>query len=150
MRNIEKLKEFLFEAKQSTFIKGAKREIPSRPHSKDYAFKKYNYYYLDSHVGKTNIIGEELIWQNEQLTWGMNYKSEQLLESLPSGFDNFLKLSLKNIDKDFPVRGPKEYINNNYKYICSYDGDLTSFSGTESIYYNDDLVYKLFFHGGTL
>ena len=40
MRNIETLKDFLFEAKQNTFIKGAKREIPSRPNSKDYAFKK--------------------------------------------------------------------------------------------------------------
>ena len=150
MRNIETLKDFLFEAKQNTFIKDAKREIPSRPNSKDYAFKKYNYYYLDSHIGKSNIIGEEIIWQNEKLTWGMNYKSQQLVDSLPSGFRNFLKSALKNMDKDFPVRGPKEYANNNFKYTCSHEGDLESFKGTEYIYHNDDLVYKLFFHGGNL
>ena len=147
---MENLKKFLFEAKQNTFIKGAKRERSSRPNSKDYAFKKYNYYYLDSHIGSSNIIGEEIIWQNEKLNWGMNYKSEHLVPSMPSGFNSFLKMALKNMDQNFPVRGPKEYSYNGFKYVCSYTGDLSSFNGSESIYYKDDLVYKLFFHGGNL
>ena len=150
MKNIDKLKSFLFDAKQNTFIKGAKKEASSRPNSKDYAFKKYNYYYLDSHIGKSNIIGEEIVWQNEKLAWGMNYKSMQLTDSLPSGFNKFLKLSLKNMDKDFPVRGPKEFIENKFKYVCSYEGDIESFNGSEYVYYDNALIYKLFFHGGNL
>lgn len=143
-------KKFLTEAKQNTFANGGKTEKSSRPHSKDYAFKKYNYYYLDSCIGDTNIIGEELVWQSEKLFWGMNYNGKLLVPDAPYGFISFLKEALRNCDADSPFRGPKHFENNKYSYECSYDGDIESFNGVETIKYNGEEIFKLHFHGGTL
>ena len=143
-------KNFLIDAKKSTFLKGAKKEISSRPNSKDYAYKKFNYFYLDSHLGNKNFIGEELVWENEKVRWGMNYKGNSLIESLPSDFSNFLNEALNNPMKDFPVRGPLNYKKDNYEYKLQYSGDLDFFNGIEIITYNGEEIFKLFFHGGKI
>ena len=143
-------KNFLIDAKKSTFLKGAKKENSSRPNSKDYAYKKFNYFYLDSHLGNKNFIGEELVWENEKVRWGMNYKGNSLIESLPSDFSNFLNEALNNPMKDFPVRGPLNYKKDNYEYKLQYSGDLDFFNGIEIITYNGEEIFKLFFHGGKI
>ncbi|WP_300383581.1 DUF5680 domain-containing protein [Clostridium sp.] len=150
MRDFEKFNEFLIDAKKSTFLKGKKKEAPSRPNSKDYAYKKYNYFYLDSHLGSKNIIGEELVWENEKICWGMNYKGNALIETLPSDFSKFLHEALNNPMKDFPIRGPLNYKRDNYEYQLEYSGDLNFFNGIETILYNDKVIFKLFFHGGKM
>ena len=43
MGNVSKFKDFLVEAKRNTYASKAKKEESSRPNSKDYAYKKYNY-----------------------------------------------------------------------------------------------------------
>lgn len=150
MLNSVKFVDFLVEAKKNTFASGAKKEEPTRPNSKDYAYKKYNYYYLDSHVGNQNFIGEELVWHDEKLCWGMNYKGELLVDYAPSGMENFLKASLKNVSIENPFRGPKYFEDGNFIYKCNWDGSLESFTGVESISYCGQEVYKLYFHGGKL
>ena len=62
-------------------------------------YKKYNYYYLDSHVGDKEFIGEELVWHNEKVCWGMNYKGQVLVNEAPSGFNKFLRSALKTYQK---------------------------------------------------
>jgi Domain of unknown function (DUF5680) len=150
MGDLLKFKNFIIEAKKNTYASGAKKETPSRPNSKDYAYKKFNYYYLDSHLGDREFIGEELVWENEKVSWGMNYKGQILVDELPSGFNNFLKKSLKNVSDDCPFRGPKYFKEDDFIYQCNWDGDLTSFNGMESILHNGIEIFKLYFHGGSL
>ena len=150
MKDFENFNKFLIDAKKSTFLKGAKKEVSSRPNSKDYAYKKFNYYYLDSHLGNNNFIGQELVWENEKVCWGMNYKGNTLIKNLPSDFYKFLNKALNNPIDDFPVRGPLNYKKDNYEYQLNYSGNLNFFSGTERIIYNDEEIFKLFFHGGKI
>ncbi|GAB6168641.1 hypothetical protein JCM1393_11010 [Clostridium carnis] len=150
MGDLLKFKKFLVEAKQNTYASGIKREEPSRPSSKDYAFKKYNYYYLDSYVGNKNFIGEELIWHNEKVCWGMNYKGQLLTDDIPSGFSSFLKKALKNVSSESPFRGPKYLEDDDFIYECNWDGDVSSFNGVETIKHNGNEIFKLHFHGGKL
>lgn len=150
MGNVSKFKDFLVEAKRNTYASKAKKEESSRPNSKDYAYKKYNYYYLDSHVGDKEFIGEELVWHNEKVCWGMNYKGQVLVNEAPSGFNKFLRSALKNVSEDSPFRGPKYFKNEDFIYECTWDGDLSSFNGVESISYNGNEIFKLYFHGGSL
>lgn len=150
MLDLNKFTNFIVEAKKNTFASGAKKEEPTRPNSKDYVYKKYDYYYHDSHIGDKNFIGEELVWHDEKLCWGMNYKGEILVNDTPSGFSKFLKKSLQNVSTENPFRGPKNFVDGDFTYNCNWDGSLESFSGVESISYCGQEIYKLHFHGGKL
>lgn len=61
-----------------------------------------------------------------------------------------LKLALKNVDNKLPLRGPKEFIVKDYKYIFEAIGTLDMFEGIERIYKKDKLVYELKCHGGKI
>ncbi|MCR1951024.1 DUF5680 domain-containing protein [Clostridium sp. DSM 100503] len=150
MGDLSKFKDFIVEAKKNTYASGAKKEKSSRPNSKDYAYKKYNYYYLDSHVGDKEFIGEELVWLSEKVCWGMNYKGQVLVNETPSGFNKFLKKALKNVSEDSPFRGPKYFEDEDFIYECKWDGDLSLFNGVESISHKGNEVFRLYFHGGNL
>lgn len=150
MGDLSRLKSFIIEAKKNTYAPGAKKEDASRPNSKDYAYKKFNYFYLDSHIGDKNFIGEELIWENEKPCWGMNYKGQLLIDEAPYGFNKFLKCALEQVSTDSPFRGPKYFENGNFTYKCMWEGDLNFFDGVESISHGGTEIYKLHFHGGKI
>lgn len=150
MGDQSKFKSFIVEAKKNTYASGAKKEESSRPNSKDYAYKKFNYYYLDSFVGNKDFIGEELVWDNEKICWGMNYKGQVLVKETPSGFSKFLKDALKKVSDDCPFRGPRHFEDEDFVYECTWDGDIASFNGVEAIYHKGTQIFKLYFHGGNL
>ena len=58
-----------------------------------------------------------------------------------------------NVGEDktvIPVRGPKEFINGEYKYTFEVDGDLNYFNGVEAIYKNNVKIYELKCSGGLI
>lgn len=150
MKNTLKFIEFLVDAKKNGYACNGKKEESSRPNSKDYVYQKYDYYYLDSHLSNKDFIGQELIWQKENIFWGMNYIGQFSVSEPPNGFKSFLKESLSNVNVDAPFRGPKFYENGKYTYTCTWDGDVFSFKGSESICYENKEIFKLYFHGGYL
>ncbi|HYF83508.1 MAG TPA: DUF5680 domain-containing protein [Clostridia bacterium] len=145
---VEELKEFLVEAKKSTYAGDGQIIAPSRLGSKDLPYKKGDYYYLDSYLGSINFIGEEAVWYRDTPIWGMNYYGEMLVENIPDGFSKCLKGALLMLPLDSPFRGPHVYQSNEYRYECVWKGDMSSFCGEEFIYLEDNLIYELKFHGG--
>ena len=100
-------------------------------------------------------MGEEVVYSTDNIPiWGMNYYGVTLDESLSEeAVDKALRPALMQVGLDkniIPVRGPKEYINGEYKYTFSVNGDLDYFDGTETIFKNDDKVYVLKCHGGLI
>ena len=150
MRDLSLLKEFIVEAKENSYAGKSKRVESSRPDSKDYTFKKYDYYYLDSHIGRQKFIGQEIIWKDEKSFWGMNYVGKLLTNEVPNGFTTFLTDALSKVNVDSPYRGPKSYRASDFEYQCSWTGEVDSFKGEEVISYKGSVVFKLDFHGGTL
>ena len=146
----KELKEFLVEAKKSTYAGDGQTVDPSRLGSKDLPYRKGDFYYLDSYLGSINFIGEEAVWFKESPIWGMNYYGEMLVENIPDGFSKCLKGALLNVPLENPYRGSKSYQSNVYNYRCSWEGDIGSFFGEEIIYLEDKLIYKLRFHGGLI
>ncbi|MBE6053430.1 MAG: XRE family transcriptional regulator [Clostridium sartagoforme] len=150
MGDLSKFKEFIVEAKRNTYASEAKKAKPTKPNSKDYSYKKYDYYYHDSYLGNNNFIGEELVWKDEKVFWGMNYRGELLVDEPPTGFSKFLKKALKNVSEHNPFRGPEFFSEGDLTYKCNWDGEIDSFSGFESILHCGKEVYRLHFHGGKL
>ena len=149
------IRDFLIEAKKSTYANGTAEKIESsRLDSKDYEYKKDNMLYHDTYFGGTNFIGEEVVYIDNKIYWAMNYYGVTLDENLgEEAMDNALRPALMQVgvsENIIPVRGPREYKNGDFKYTFEVSGDLTNFSGIETIYKNDKKVYELKCNGGLI
>ncbi len=149
------IRDFLIEAKKSTYANGTTEKIESnRLGSKDYEYKKDNMLYHDTYFGGTNFIGEEVVYIDNKICWAMNYYGVTLDENLgEEAMDNALRPALMQVgvsENIIPVRGPREYKNGDFKYTFEVSGDLTNFSGIETIYKNDKKVYELKCNGGLI
>lgn len=152
---MDNIKEFLMEAKKQTYANEKIEKVSSsRVGSKDYEYKKDNMTYHDTYFGGTNFIGEEVVYLNNEIYWAMNYYGVTLDETLEEeAMDNALRPALMRVGEDdnfIPVRGPKEFINGEYRYTFEVDGDLSYFNGTETIYKNNKKIYILRCSGGLI
>ena len=149
------LAEFLIEAKKQTYAnENVKKQLSSRKGSHDYEYENGNMIYHDTYFGGTNFMGEEVVYeQDDSPIWGMNYYGVTFDESFSEeAMDKALRPALMQVGSDdtIPVRGPKEYINGDYRYTFDVSGSLEYFEGEESIYLKDKKIYSLKCHGGTI
>lgn len=151
---------FLIYAKKNTYASGdASKTASSRLGSKDYQYEEIiegeKMIYHDTYFGGTNFIGEEVVYRGENTPkWAMNYYGTTLDESLSEEvMDNVLRPALSKVGEDntvLPLRGPSKYQNGEYLYTFSSTGTMEQFIGTEKIYKNDKLIFKLECHGGLI
>lgn len=141
--------EFLVSAKQKTYAAGKSRNLDansSRLHSTDLSYEEGNFKYLDTYVGGRHFSGEEVVWYQEKPIWAMNYSGRTLNDKLA----NFLKEALLQVTKKAPYRGPDIYRDGKYVYVNLVSGEFNWFQGIEKIYYEDELIYELVYHGGAV
>ncbi len=154
MSNENKIEKFLVEAKTQTYAnENGEKVSSSRLNSKDYEYKKDNMIYHDTYFGGTNFIGEEVVYIDNKIYWAMNYHGVTFDDSLgEEAMDKALRPALMKVGEDniIPVRGPKEFINGEYKYQFEVIGDLNYFDGTETIYKNNKKIYELKCSGGLI
>lgn len=143
----QQLIAFLLRAKRTTYAAHAPELPPSRSGNHEYLFEEGPWRYLDSYYGSAAFAGMETVWHNNQSIWCMNYTGQVIAEPF-SG--DFLKDALLRGTPEEPYRGPQLYRHGDWTYTCRSDGDIHWFSGMESIFYQNRLVYKLTFHGTTL
>lgn len=149
------LYSFLIEAKKQTYAnENVKKLASSRKGSHDYEYSNGDMLYHDTYFGGTYFMGEEVVYKsNDTPIWGMNYYGVTIDDDLSEdAIDKALRPALMLVGSDdvIPVRGPKEYVNGDYKYTFNVSGDLENFEGVESIYKSDKQVYELKCHGGII
>ena len=149
------LQNFLIEAKKETYANGTAEKVnPTRRGSSDYEYKNDKYSYHDTYFGGTDFQGQEVVYQQDDTPiWGMIYYGRTLDESLSEeAMDNALRPALMRVGEDdtIPVRGPKEFENQGYKYTFKVTGDLTNFEGEETIEKDGKKIYTLKCHGGMI
>lgn len=149
------LGKFLIEAKKQTYAnENIKKQESSRNGSHDYEYGANNMVYHDTYFGGTNFMGEEVVYEDSDTPiWGMNYYGVTLDQTLSEeAVDKALRPALMQVGSDdtIPVRGPKEFINGDYRYTFNVSGSLDYFEGEESIYKKDKKVYVLKCHGGII
>lgn len=121
--DLGRLTDFLYRAKQATWIGDGKEAKPTRPGSKDYVFREGAFTYRDSYFGIKSFgfqsfAGQEVVWLNRTPVWAMNYfgrvpefpkgiKTEQERRGFAKEVFKFLKAALKHMPKRAPLRGPE-------------------------------------------
>lgn len=155
-KQLENLRNFLVAAKKQTYAnKNVKKVLSTRVGSHDYEYSSKDMVYHDTYFGGTNFMGEEVVYLSSNNTpiWGMNYYGITLDKSLSEeAIDKALRPALMKVGEEdiLPVRGPKEFINEEFKYTFEVTGDLDYFEGEETISKNNEKVYVLKCHGGSI
>lgn len=149
------LHNFLIEAKKETYANENVEKVKStRRGSHDYEYTKDNWTYHDTYFGGTDFQGQEVVYQQEDTPiWGMIYYGRTLDESLSEeAMDKALRPALMQVGQDdiIPVRGPKEFENQGYKYTFKVTRDLTNFEGEEMIEKDGKKIYTLKCRGGMI
>ena len=150
---METLASFLNKANKNTFANpNAKKVASTRLNSHDYHFEDGNWTYHDTYFGSRDFIGEEIVYQDQRPMWGMNYFGFILADDVTDKeLGAFLEKSImQEYDDIIPVRGPREFSENDWTYRLSVDGDISRFSGQEEILRDEKVVYRLFLRGGYL
>ncbi len=148
---IDVLEAFLKEANQGTYAnEQVKKVLPLRPGSKDYHFEKGDLSYHDTYFGATKFIGEEVVYKSGKPAWGMNYYGFTLASEMSEQmYDAILRPALMSGSGDnIPVRGPKIFVNGEWEYTFTAEGDLAHFTGVEEISKKGAVVCRLYCHGG--
>lgn len=139
-----KLNQFLVKAKINTYAS-------SDDDIKELEFEEGEFKYKDQYFGFNPFIGEEIVWQNGEAIWGMNYYGKVLDNSVPEKeIYNFLREALRQVSEDQPFRGPKRFEKNNFLYINKIDGSINNFKGVEEIFYKDQKVHEVNYYGGKI
>ena len=143
------LREFLILAKKDTYASGRLTDKINKDGAKKLIYEASNFRYSDKYYGHNPFIGNEIVFEDEKIIWGMNYYGfVESLEISPKDVFDFLKTALKQIKEEEPYRGPRYFKENNFEYFCEPKGTLERFVGFERIDYKEKTVYRGEFHGG--
>ncbi len=150
--NLKRLSKFLIKAKINTYAsngEGGEKILPDG--SKELEFEEGDFKYKDRYFGFNPFVGEEVVFENGNIVWGMNYYGEVVSEAVPAKqIYQFLQKALRKLTEDKPFRGPDNFKEDDFKYINKVKGTVKNFIGEEEIFYKSQLVYKLNYHGGLI
>ncbi len=141
---------FLIKAKKNCYASGMIPVSSTRKSSKDLHYSDGNFRYLDSFFGQEHFIGQEIVWQGDRPSWGMNYYGCLLEDAIPEDFPEFLGKALSHIDEQNPYRGINGFSEGDFNYYCTWTGSFEQVRGEEYVIFDDARIYELYFHGGTL
>jgi hypothetical protein len=155
-RHMNSLTRFLIAAKKNTYA-----VLPDGKHQFQYESAAFKY--MDGYKGLNPFMGEEMVWQNGALVWGMNYYGGLYAEDKdlvkPQEVYNFLSSALRQVPEDAPFRRPRMFKEGNFSYYNGFRGSVVGFRGEEQIKWmgarTGNLIpgrplYFLLYHGGSL
>ncbi|MFH1822331.1 MAG: DUF5680 domain-containing protein [Patescibacteria group bacterium] len=144
--------QFLIKAKQNTYAKsGEISENILADGSKELVLKEGEFEYMDRYFGFNPFIGQEIVFQNKQAIWAMNYYGRIISKKISaSQVYQFLKQALSKVMADKPFRGLDGFKRGDFRYFNKAHGRIEKFSGKERIFYQDKLAYQLRYHGGAV
>lgn len=144
--------KFIIKAKQNTYAKsGEAGEKILADSSKELVFKEGDFKYRDRYFGFDPFIGEEIVFQNSKVVWGMNYYG-RIISRIISAKQvyQFLRKALKRVVKDKHFRGLDGFVDHDFRYANKSEGSIENFKGQEKIFYKQKLVYRLDYNGGVI
>lgn len=147
---INQLNKFLVKAKINTYASsGEGEEKILSDGSKEFEFREKEFKYKDRYFGFNPFVGQEIVFQNRKIIWGMNYYGRVVSKTIPSKqIYQFLQEALRKIPEDKPFRGPRRFKKGDFKYFNEVKGNVKKFKGEEKIFYKREMAYKLIYHGG--
>lgn len=149
--SLEELSRFVGEANKATYAnKDAPKIASTRLGSEDYRFENGNLVFHDTYFGGRDFMGNEVVYQDSMPVWGMVYYGYLLnaATDTKAAYSILRPALMQEYDDIIPVRGPKVFEQDGWRYVNSVDGPLDRFTGVEEIYHGTELVYRCNYQGG--
>jgi hypothetical protein len=148
--DVAALERFVVLAKSHTYVGGGDPVAPSRPGSHDLAYAEGPFGYLDSYVGGSDFLGQELVTYDGVPVWALNYFGyllrPDLIDAALAGF--VIRAALTQMYREGRFLGGFEHTVQGHTYTDTSEGDVTRFTGTEWISRDGERLYELRYHGG--
>ncbi len=146
------LSDFLVKAKINTYAsngEGGERILENG--SKELSYEINEWKYRDRYFGFNPFIGEEVIWKDSKVVWGMNYYGRVISDKVVmKQLYQFLQKAMRLVKVERPFRGPQQFQEGDWGYCDESFGTVRKFDGTETIYFQKEKVYELKYQGGTV
>ena len=112
----------------------------------EWEFAKGKWSYRDSYAGYIKSTGQEIVRYDGKIVWANSYcggMTEGNESRADKTFD-FLKRAMSQDETMFQsLRGPAQFVQGDWLYRYTQEGDITNYRGHEEILYKDIVV---FFH----
>ncbi len=146
------LNQFLIQAKLHTCVRISEgSESVQEDGRHELGYNQDEFRYRDYSSGINPFIGEVQVWQADRLVWAMNYYGKADGDIVPvNQINRFLQQALPLARPNRPFRGPDFFRAGPFTYIDKSEGRLEAFTGEEVIYFRDQQVYHLIYHGGRI
>jgi len=153
--DLQNLANFLVKAKIVTYASGSDEftVTPALANSHQLEYVDGNLCYRDIYYGGLRFIGMETVFRSELPIWGMSYYGYVLPgsgDTQIAGMPPVLKAALRKVSLEAPFRGPETFHQSDYHYQNQMNGDISSFNGTETIKFQEQLIYQLHYTGGVV
>ena len=147
------LSNFLVKARINTYAsigEGKEDEVRAlEDGSIEFVYEENGFRYRDRYFGFNPFIGEEIVWQNGEVIWGMNYYGRITSDVVPEKqVYEFLRKALRQVTEDRPFRG-NNFREGDFEYINESKGTIKSFNGVERVLHKGQEIYRLNYHGGS-
>ena len=147
--DLDKLKQFILEAKHNTFASGdSSLEKKEKDNSTSITYSKGEWEYNDNYFGGEPYGGREVVFYKNKPVWMMVYYGWVVEGVDTKRVYPLLQKALSKSTVDKPYRGPDEYIEGTSIYANDMEGDVENFRGEERIYDGDELLYIARYMGG--
>lgn len=146
------LRDFLAKAKINTYASnGGGGEKTIEDGGKELIYEDSEWKYRDRYFGFNPFIGEEVVWKNNKVVWGMNYYGRVVSVKVDvRQVYQFLQKAMRLVKIERPFRGPNDFREGEWKYRDESNGTIDKFEGIETIYFQEEKVYELKYHGGKI
>jgi hypothetical protein len=126
-------------------------EVREMDQSSSITLQQEDWKFHDNYFGGEPYGGREVIFYMGKPVWIMTYygRANTEINSI-SPIYKFLKKALALVPDEAPYRGPKEFEENEWKYMNNWQDDIDNFSGVETIYQNRNKVYFANYNGGVI
>ena len=121
---------FLIRAKRNTYAaQGDESSVePVLIGSKQLEYKEGSLFYRAIYFGFVAFVGQEVVYNNMSPIWSMVYTSKTYKEYESvvkiNEIYRFLRITLWEIPRKTPCRGPSECNSGDYRYINEVKGDI--------------------------
>lgn len=149
--DMEKFISFLIKAKKCTYASaGDDFTLPSPfPYSKMLECEEGDLSYRDIYFGTEQFVGQEVVSMKARPVWSMTYSGRTIPGENLSYVYSFLRQALQHVPLKAPFRGPHEFCGDTgLRYQNSCVGNVDFFSGEETIWREDTMIYQLNYSGG--
>lgn len=147
---LDELEAFIVEAKAKTYVGQGISAAASRAGAYDLTYERDEWSYRDSYFGGTDFLGQEVVWYQSNPAWAMNYYGyilrPELINAERAG--TTIKAALCEMYGLGRFLDGFEWVGEFGDYRDKSTGDVTHFSGRETIQVSGIEAYALDYHGG--